>query len=305
MDNFDEIVEEMGDGLSSELSQLAQRHGRDGLHFVLSGSMREGTSGFKRTVQATNYGIGLRNAESVEALRLARTPASLRSGKDLAVGRGYAVKSGVATMVQIASPYDGVPLPLRPEGEDPEDAEADRAWQALDYWVGLLVAQRGPYRPAWWGVAAAPTPVAGDAKPKDGPLELSPEVLAMLPLLRRALLWDARPRDEDADEDEDEGPVVAPLLARYSPKKWYEEGTLREVLESVFYACNKMTKEVYEAMTGEAPDAKSVLLGLDSMLPPLEGLDPEGELGDEAEDVEDANAEGGYEDEEAAEETPA
>lgn len=275
VDNYDDIAEdlEQQDALARELGYLARRYGRDGLHFVLAGTMEGGLTEFKRAVQATNYGIGLRNADSLQTLRVMRFPASLRSGKDLAVGRGYAVKSGLPTMLQVASPYDGLPLngaasapagaPAgAPASAAPDDETADRNSPALDDWVARLIERHGAEKPAWYDVALAEKPKAETAATAPAATGLTPK---MLPLLQRAMLWDAQRRAEDAEAE----PFMAPLLGQYSPAKWNDEGTLREVLRAVYYEVTKIPKELYEEMAGGPIDDDSMIVSLNAELPEL------------------------------------
>ena len=154
MDNFDDVAEEIErqDDLAQELGSLARRYGRDGLHFILAGAMEGGLSEFKRAVQATNFGLGLRSPGSLDVLRVMRVPAGFRSGKDLAVGRGYAVKSGLPTMLQVASPYDGILLPDRWRRVQHRRRD-DRVAQALDHWVETILARHQSPRATW---SAAP-----------------------------------------------------------------------------------------------------------------------------------------------------
>ena len=79
-----------------------------------------------------------------------RTPPGIRE-KDLIVGRGYLVKSGQATMIQVASPYEGMGIP--PAGGDAED-EAARTAKALDVWV-QRIKDKYPGQQAVWSTGAS------------------------------------------------------------------------------------------------------------------------------------------------------
>jgi hypothetical protein len=263
VDNYDDIAEDLEkqDALARDLGYLARRYGRDGLHFVLAGALEGGLTDFKRAVQATNYGIGLRNADSLQTLRVLRFPASLRSGKDLAVGRGYAVKSGLPTMLQVASPYDGVTLP---SDATVEDEDADRKPLALDYWVELLVAQRGSEKPAWFDVAALAQPVAAVSPVATGATG------RLASLLKRALWWNAQRCEEDNEAE----PFMLRLLGERGIADWNDENTLREILREAYYAVTKVPKEIYELTNGGPVDDDSMLVALDNELPALAGQEP-------------------------------
>ena len=137
IDNFDDFSEEIERqrDLSQTLATLARRHGGDGLHFVIGGALDSGITELKRRVQAANYGIGLRTESAVSTLKVMRTPAALR-GKELSVGRGFIVKSGQPTMIQIAAPYDSLGSATT-NGTSGDDE--DRLMQALDRWIADIL----------------------------------------------------------------------------------------------------------------------------------------------------------------------
>jgi hypothetical protein len=153
IDNFDDFVEELSRLRDAErdFSGLARRYGRDGLHIIAAGNF-DTSSELRRRVQQSNYGIGLRSAQAVDTLRATRRPAGLR-GKELPPGRGFTVKSGVPTMVQVATPYDGMGIKF--SGSDVDDEE-EKIALALDKWVGMI-AEQYPDQKADW---AEPLPEA-------------------------------------------------------------------------------------------------------------------------------------------------
>ncbi|MEZ4513863.1 MAG: FtsK/SpoIIIE domain-containing protein [Chloroflexota bacterium] len=184
IDNFDDFAEETERARDSrlrelprELATLARKYGREGLHFLtatgLDGSSARSNALYQR-VRGANYGIGLRSGQAINALGVTQTPAALRMGKELPVGRGFIVRSGQLTLLQVASPYEGMGVaPL--EGED--DEEDDRVAQALDVWVEMLC-QKYPGEKANWAqvVAAVGETVAVD-----------PEMQLILDMVKRIL----------------------------------------------------------------------------------------------------------------------
>ena len=147
IDNFDDFSDELKQARDAdkELATIARRYGRDGIHFVIS-TMPDSSVGvneFKRRVQSANYGIGLQSAQSLDVLRVTRRPAAAFRGKALPVGRGFIVKSGQPTMIQVASPYEGVGVGIG------EYEEEERVAQALDAWVERICAMYPDEQAAW------------------------------------------------------------------------------------------------------------------------------------------------------------
>jgi DNA segregation ATPase FtsK/SpoIIIE-like protein len=174
-DDFSEEVERMRD-VPRDLAFLARRYGRDGLHFIIGGALDSGVSELRRRVQSANYGIGLRSAQAVDTLRVTRRPAALR-GKELAPGRGFIVKSGEATMLQVASPYEVVGPHTNGEGGDDEETKVALA---LDFWVDKIVKMYPEQKASW----SQPLPVAA----KDGAgAEVDSETRPVIDLLKRIL----------------------------------------------------------------------------------------------------------------------
>ena len=108
IDNFDEFSEEIERTKTrpsaEELARLVRRYGSLGLHLVIAtGGETSTTSDLRRRVQAAGYGLGLRTAQALQVLKASRTPAGLE-GRELPVGRGYIVRNGQTTLVQVATP---------------------------------------------------------------------------------------------------------------------------------------------------------------------------------------------------------
>jgi S-DNA-T family DNA segregation ATPase FtsK/SpoIIIE len=179
IDNFDDFGDELVNKrqLDQELAQLARRAGRDGLHFVIAGSTELTiiTAELRRRVQASNYGLGLRIGQALDTLRVNKRPAGMQN-KELPIGRGYLVKAGAATLLQVATPYtDQV-------GETPFSAGiAATPVQALDGWVERILARYPDERALWGKPAAAITPADGAAPD----LQFDLRTLQLIELLRR------------------------------------------------------------------------------------------------------------------------
>ena len=161
IDNFDDFAEELERlrDAARDLAMLTRRYGRDGLHIIVGG-MLDSRNDLQRRVQQSNYGIGLRSTQAIDTLRVSRRPAGLR-GKALAVGRGFIVKSGIPTMIQAATPYEGMGVQL--SGNDVDDDE-ERNAQALDKWVAHIVKQYPEQQAEWAAIFDADVEIVETAK---------------------------------------------------------------------------------------------------------------------------------------------
>ncbi|MCP4421411.1 MAG: hypothetical protein GY805_32775, partial [Chloroflexi bacterium] len=157
IDNFDDFAEEIERmrEAARDLAGMARRYGRNGLHFIVGGAL-DSSSDLRRRVQQSNFGIGLKNAQAVDTLRVSRRPAGLR-GKELPVGRGFTVNSGIPTMIQVATPYDGMGVTMA--SNEIEDQE-EKMTQALDIWVEKIK-KTYPEMQATW-TEASPEVAAGE-----------------------------------------------------------------------------------------------------------------------------------------------
>ena len=105
IDNYDDFEKELGTRQAQAgLASMARRFGRDGLHFVIAGSMDDTPQDLRRRILASGFGIGLRTETALGPFRMMRLPAELR-GKELNPGRGYLVQAGRPTLLQVATPY--------------------------------------------------------------------------------------------------------------------------------------------------------------------------------------------------------
>ena len=106
IDNYDDLSLGLGmsNPLYNRLGELAHRHGVDGLHFIVTGSINVSRTNdnLLRHIKAPRYGLGLDASEAPQALNASR----FRSNPDLEFppGRGYLVKSGRYSLIQVAAP---------------------------------------------------------------------------------------------------------------------------------------------------------------------------------------------------------
>lgn len=176
IDNFDDFGDELANKrqLDQELARLARRSGRDGLHFVIAGSteITSSTAELRRRVQSSNYGLGLRIGQALETLRVNKRPAGMQDA-ELPIGRGYLVKAGSTTLLQVATPYtdQAIETPLA-SGFTATPA------QVLDGWMERILT-RHPDERAQWGKRADLT----DAAAPDRQFDL--RTLQLIDLLRR------------------------------------------------------------------------------------------------------------------------
>jgi hypothetical protein len=175
IDNYDDFSDELGSAgaLVQDLAFLARRYGRDGLHFVIAGGLEGGGNELRRRIQSSNYGLGLRIGQSLDALRVMRRPAGMQE-KELNVGRGYLVKAGQAWLLQVASPFE-----IAGAAED-EDLEIKNA-RALDQWVEQLAARYAGKKAVWSRGEGSTGP-----KSRSGAAVDDPQTAKLLDLLRRA-----------------------------------------------------------------------------------------------------------------------
>jgi hypothetical protein len=179
IDNFDDFGDELASKrqLDQELAQLARRSGRDGLHFVVAGSpeMTSITADLRRRVQSSNYGLGLRIGQALEPLRVNKRPAGMQD-KELNLGRGYLVKAGAATLLQVATPYTDQ------RAEVMEANELLTTAQALDGWVERILTRHPEERAQWSAPGTAISPAASG---KSSDHQFDPRSLQLIDLLRR------------------------------------------------------------------------------------------------------------------------
>ena len=257
IDNYDDLSEEIERirDLPKELAALARRYGRDGLHFIIGGTLDSGISELRRRVQASNYGLGLRTAQAVETLRVSRTPPEVR-GKELPIGRGFIVKSGQPTMIQVATPYIGKGIPTTTS--EFEDDQAQVA-QALDWWVEKIKAKYPDQQATWSAAADGAAPVQTGTPQQNG------KVLRLMSLLQRGL----RKELENLEEGNGAGKAMVAKFLQLGPGSWNNEQTLMDLLKEVWVKEKKasgLPEEVIQ-VTFSVMDDELILLDLEASLP--------------------------------------
>jgi hypothetical protein len=135
IDNYDSFSDEgnkKNRKAFEEMAVLAREYGTAGLHFVASGSMAflSAMDDLRKQIQASNFGLALATAEAVSKLN-GKVQRSLADA-ELPLGRGFMVKSGRTSMLQIATPY----------------ASEDNIEASLDTWLAQ-VRSRYPKRAGW------------------------------------------------------------------------------------------------------------------------------------------------------------
>jgi type VII secretion EssC-like protein len=149
-DNYDDFASVIPAGYGSkstaykDLGDLARKFGPEGLHFVLGGSLSilRTNDDLMRQVVAPRYGLGLDASDAPSALG-GRVKAG---GSELPPGRGFIVKSGRTSMIQVATP------------------QSDNTMEeSLDRWVEYII-DKYPER-ALWSKDRYPLPVEEPVEP--------------------------------------------------------------------------------------------------------------------------------------------
>lgn len=263
IDNFDDFSEETEKDwdMVRELASMARRHGRDGLHFIIGGALEGTGNDLRRQVQASNFGVGLRTETAIDTLRVAKRPPGLK-GKELPVGRGYIVKSGEATMIQVATPYE---LP----GLQVEDEE-ERVSLALDAWLRRSIEQY-PEQRAQWSGAISHDGVGEAGSNGAGGAAFDSETLQILDVLKRVAAWKA-PKEE-ADADDGLGPTTIEGIYDEAPVDMTGWDHKRIMLKLIGDALERKTGMNYNTLYGSMPQ-EMLTIALEEF-PPATG----GEMG--------------------------
>lgn len=223
-DDFNEEIERERD-LQRDLATLARRYGRDGLHFVIAGTLdSSGSSELRRRVLSSNYGIGLRTAETLTPLRVARTPAALQ-GKELPLGRGYWVKAGQPTMIQVATPFTQSSSPFTSD-EDTEKNE-ELLIRALDKWI-TQIQQQYPEPRAAWSSGTVDGATTADSTPQQ-----SAEVQRMLAALQ-GFMRKEMAELKGANGTNGTDTLITTGLLALDLQRWHNEAALKELVKRAF-----------------------------------------------------------------------
>jgi len=221
IDNFEDFSDEAESKRSvmTDIAVLTRRYGGEGVFVVIAGTLDSSANDLRRRVMSANFGIGLRTAQAVESLRVMRTPSEVR-GKELPMGRGFMVKAGQTTLIQVASPYtNGSQVVV----EDASD-EAERVINALDGWVETI-AERYPERAAWSTGAIT----IGD---KPTSVEQDPKVARLAALIRQGVQR-LMPRIKESNG---EGSIAESIMQNYISMdfvSWNSSERLRSMLHQM------------------------------------------------------------------------
>jgi hypothetical protein len=257
IDNFDDFVEELNREreLNEDLSTLARRYGRDGLHFVIAGALDSSMNELRRRVQSSNYGVGLRVAESLNTLRVQKHPPGVR-GRELPNGRGYVVRSGQTTLIQVATPYDGMGIVVD-DVEDPDEQEELRNARALDKWIAQIRAQY-PDEQAEWVSGADGVSGAGGLLS-----ELSPEQKRMADTLQRYLQHEMATFDPEKQAQSD---LLTNQWVQFAPTQWYDSEAIMPLLREAYIRQLGLSAEMVPILTSSMSD-KDFVDGVLNALP--------------------------------------
>ena len=136
IDNYDSFSDEgnrKNRKAFEELAVLAREYGTAGLHFIAGGSLSflSTMDDLRKQIQASNFGLGLATAEAASKLN-GKAPRSLAE-TEMPMGRGFIVKSGRTSMVQVATPY----------------TSDDNIEASLDAWVQQILDLRPEAQVTW------------------------------------------------------------------------------------------------------------------------------------------------------------
>jgi hypothetical protein len=211
-----------------ELGTIVRRHGHLGLHCVVVGGRGASACDLQRRIRSAGFGVGLRTADAVSALDSSRTPAGLRSGAELAVGRGYVVRAGQTLLIQMADPYLGLAGPSSnglvksPEASDDDEHERESEASSLDAWVEKLQAKYAGCETRWGTPTLSHAPVPVVSAP------LNPRLGDLGELVRRL----AQRELEHFKDSPISEPLLLTRLAQFGPETWSDEAALLEFIRA-------------------------------------------------------------------------
>ncbi|MGB8213735.1 MAG: FtsK/SpoIIIE domain-containing protein [Anaerolineales bacterium] len=136
IDNYDGFTEEASRKKMSffeNLSMLVRKYQTAGVFLIVAGSLgiMSSSDDLRKVFTAPNFGIALRSPDAVNRLN-GKFPRSLADA-ELPMGRAFTVRSGITSMLQIATPY-----------ANDEDVEG-----SLDLWVNRI-RERYPQENVTW-----------------------------------------------------------------------------------------------------------------------------------------------------------
>ncbi len=152
VDNYDDWTNVVGSSSASkvtaykDLGELARKSGPEGFHMVVCGSMSilRTSDDMMKQVIAPRYGLGLDAGDAATAL--GGRVRSNAGGTEFPPGRGYVVKSGRVSLIQVALPQN--------------DANVEAS---LDAWVDEI-SEHYPKRAVWYKDTLPPPPAPEPAE---------------------------------------------------------------------------------------------------------------------------------------------
>lgn len=108
IDNYDSFSDESSRkkmNFFEEFAGLVRKYQTEGVYVIAAGSisMMNASDDLRKVITAPNFGIALKSADAVNRLN-GRFPRSLNE-VELPMGRAFIVRSGITTMLQIATPH--------------------------------------------------------------------------------------------------------------------------------------------------------------------------------------------------------
>lgn len=153
IDNYDAFTEESSRKNSSffeKTAALVRKYQTSGVNLIISGSLgiTSATDDLRKIFTAPGFGIGLKSADAVNRLN-GKFPRSLAE-VDLPMGRAFIIRSGMTSMLQLATPY-----------ANDDDTEA-----SLDNWVRRICERYPQKQVSWIRLSGAGEAGAGEAGAK-------------------------------------------------------------------------------------------------------------------------------------------
>ena len=136
IDNYDAFSDESSRkkmNFFEEIAGLIRKYQTAGIFLLIAGSVgiMSMSDDLRKVITAPNFGIGLKSSDAVNRLN-GKFPRSL-ADVELPMGRAFIVRSGITSMLQIATPY-----------ANDEDTEG-----SLDTWVTNIVKKYKKEKVGW------------------------------------------------------------------------------------------------------------------------------------------------------------
>jgi hypothetical protein len=228
---------------------MARRYGREGLHIIIAGSL-DSSSALRQRVKAANYGIGLRTGQAINTLGVIQTPPALRSSKELPTGRGFIVKSGHATLLQVATPFEGMGVTMTGELEEDEERMA----QVLDIWVSKIC-EKHPQEKIQWSQPISSNGAQGINYSTD-----NKKLMKMFALVQNAMQKELENLGEHNGAEE----LITAKLLQMDFQSWNNEAEIERLLKEIYV--KNHPDPSYSASMLEVLDTESLMLEIEGLL---------------------------------------